>query len=407
MDRRWLQVVAVALFINTSYGTLSYSFSVLITKEAAGGEFGTGLLSVAFGLALLVSGGAALFVGTIADLFGSRRLMLGGSLVGAAGLALLAASQEPWQVLAVMGVVVGPAMAATFYEPVYVLMNRWFDAASRPRAYGVLTLISGFSITIFTPLTRVLVDQLGWREGVVVLALILALVGTAVPMVIAEGAIGERNGPRASILRETWHGVRSGGRQFWAFTAAFFAANAAFSGFSFHAIAQLESRGFDAGPVANVIAIAGILSLPARLILPALSGRTSTTLLLCICTAGLAVAALLASVAAEWWQVWVYVVVFGAVFGAIYPLRALVTSEKFPGDAYGRLLGTQALFVAVSRAAGPALIGIYVGQQGSYQASFRVAAAVLAVSAVAIGLILGRRAPVVAGEAVGLAGQRR
>src|SRR4029078_7649418 len=79
---RWLMVVAAAMFINTSYGTLSYSFSVLVTREAAGGTLGKTAVSIGFAAALLVSGAAALVTGTVADRFGSRRLMASGSLVG-------------------------------------------------------------------------------------------------------------------------------------------------------------------------------------------------------------------------------------------------------------------------------------------------------------------------------------
>src|SRR5688500_20245328 len=76
------------MLINTSYGTLSYAFSVLITDSGPGGEFGAGVVSLGFGIALLVSGVAGIFAGAIADLLGTRRLMAAGALLGCAGLAL-------------------------------------------------------------------------------------------------------------------------------------------------------------------------------------------------------------------------------------------------------------------------------------------------------------------------------
>jgi len=60
LSRRWLQVFAAAMFINTSYGTLSYAFSVLVTDSGPGGDFGAGTVSLGFGLALLVSGVTAI-----------------------------------------------------------------------------------------------------------------------------------------------------------------------------------------------------------------------------------------------------------------------------------------------------------------------------------------------------------
>jgi MFS family permease len=395
LSRRWLQVFAAAMFINTSYGTLSYAFSVLVTDSGPGGEFGAGVVSFGFGLALLISGVAGIFAGTIADVLGTRRLMAGGALLGCAGLALLATTQEAWQFVAVLALVCGPAMAATFYEPVYVLMNRWFPADERPRAYGVLTLLSGFSITIYTPLTRWLVDAFGWRSGVVVLGLVLAAVGTLVPALLREPM--DRNAPATERLtprrfaRETRDGLGRADRTFWAFTLAFFGATVAFSGFSFHMISQLETRGFDETSVANAIAITGIVSLPARLLLPMFSGRLPSVTLLAVCFGLLAVAAVLASMAGEWWQVWLYIAIFGAVFGAVYPLRALVTSEMFAGPYFGRIMGLQALFVAVGRALGPMVIGLIGTSQDAYEVGFRLAAAVLLVMAAATWLSVRAR----------------
>ncbi len=379
MPQRWLWVALVAAFINTSYGTLSYSFSVFITDSGPGGEFGKGTVAWGFSLAVLVSGIAGLWIGTVADLFGSRRLMAAGSVLGAAGLALLAACREPWQFIAVMVLVLGPAMAATFYEPVYVLMNRWFPAVSRPHAYGILTMLSGVSITIYTPLTQLLVDVWGWRQALVGLAVILLVVGLAVPALIPEGereTSVDRLTPRR-FAREAWAGVRTTDARFWWFTVAFFVGTVAFSGYSFHMISQLETRGFDDSDVANVIALTGIVSLPARFALPALSHRASSATLLAVCLSLLGVAAWIASRAGEWWQVWVYVGVFGLVFGAVYPLRALVMSERFAGPYFGRVIGLQALFVAVARAAGPVAVSAFGTDSDGYHLAFTVAAVVL------------------------------
>lgn len=188
-------------------------------------------------------------------------------------------------------------MAATFYEPVYVLMNRWFTAEERPRAYGILTLLSGFSITIYTPLTRWHVNEFGWRQAVVVLGMILATVGTLIPALIHEpldaGREPERLTPRRFVA-EAWQGSRQADARFWAFTLAFFGATVAFSGFSCHMISQLETRGFGETSVANAIAITGIVSLPARLLLPMSSGRLPSATLLAVCFGLLAAEALLA-----------------------------------------------------------------------------------------------------------------
>ena len=385
--RRWFEVFLVAMFINTSYGTLSYAFSVLVTRSAAGGTFSPRAISLGFGAALLVSGLCAVLAGGISDLFGTRRLMAGGSVLGAIALALLAATQEAWQAILVMTLIMGPAMAATFYEPVYVLMNRWFTPGERPRAYGVLTFFSGFSITIFTPLTHWLVVELGWRQAVFILAGTLLVVGLTVPAVIRERVEARSNPTEALSLRrfgsELKEGVMAGDRRFWAFSMAFFASTVAFSGVSFHMVSQLEGRGFDESSVATAVALTGIVSLPARLLLPALTGRAPSTILLAACLILLGCASAIAATAAEWWQVWLYVGLFGAVFGAVYPLRALATAERYAGPYFGRLIGAQALLVAAGRALGPVLIGLAGTTRGAYQTSFLVASLAMVVCAFA------------------------
>ena len=394
LSRKWLQVAAASALINTSYGTMSYSFSVLVTRSAAGGDLGTGGLAIAFGAGLLVSGIAAIGVGTIADLFGVRRLLAGGSVFGLLGLVLFSFCNEAWQAALVMTFVLGPAMAATFYEPIYVLMNRWFTPGERPRAYGVLTLLSGVSITIFTPLTQYLVEAGGWRTAVRVLGIILVVVGLAVAAILREPPGNAQPGTaRLGFVREMWLGMRSGNVAFWSFSIAFFFAAAAQGGFQFHFIALLESRGFDKSRVAEVIALTGLLSLPLRLLLPASAGRISSVRLLAGCLLLVALAAWVGSTATEWWQVWVYVLIYGSVFGAVFPLRALVTAERFSGEFFGRLIGVQALFLAFARAIGPAAVGLGGESREGYEIAFKICALVLVASCVAMVIVLGRAAP--------------
>jgi len=384
---RWLSVVAASALINTSYGTLSYSFSVLVTRSAMGGDLGTGAVALGFSVALLVSGIAAIAAGAIADVFGCRRLLAAGSVLGAISLGLLSLCNEPWQAILVMAFVMGPAMAATFYEPIYVLMNRWFTAEERPRAYGVLTLLSGISISIFTPLTRLLVDALEWQGAVAVLGAILLTVGLTVAALLPEGDLPASAATASkrlrSLGRDLLDGLHHTTGAFWAFSIAFFVGTAAFSGFSFHMISQLETRGFNEGAVAAAIGVTGLVSLPLRLGLPVLSARVSGSTLLAGCLVILAGSSVLASLTVSWWQVWLYVGVFGAVFGAVYPLRALAGSERFAGPYFGRLLGIQALLVAFGRAAGPLLIAVIGTDRAGYELGFRIAGAVLALSAIA------------------------
>ena len=72
---------------------------------------------------------------------------------------------------------IGLVMAAVLYEPAFVVLAKWFPVAGeRRRALTALTLVAALASFIFLPLSQALIDAHGWRDALVVLALILAAV---------------------------------------------------------------------------------------------------------------------------------------------------------------------------------------------------------------------------------------
>ena len=106
---RWLLVVALGVMVNVGYGTIFYSFSVLLGEGAAASEFGRASLSASLGLGVVVSGVLAPLVGTLCDLRGPRWVFVVGAVLGCLGLAGFSRSTEGWQVVAVWTLLLGPA----------------------------------------------------------------------------------------------------------------------------------------------------------------------------------------------------------------------------------------------------------------------------------------------------------
>src|SRR4051794_3059385 len=73
-------IAALCFVVSVAYGALFYGFSVLVTEPAAGGEFSRGLLSAAYGGAVLTGGLAAIPVGRLADRYGVRVLIAVGAI---------------------------------------------------------------------------------------------------------------------------------------------------------------------------------------------------------------------------------------------------------------------------------------------------------------------------------------
>lgn len=390
---RWLLVIALATMVNVGYGTIFYAFSVLLGEDAAAREFSRTVLSASLGMGVVVSGALALLVGTLCDVMGPRRVFLAGAVLGSAGLAAFSQATEEWQVVAAWTLLLGPAMACTFYEPAYVAIDQWFEG-HQGRPLGVLTVVAGLSATIFIPLTQWLVGGVGWREATLTLgAIMLAVIGSLALLVVRDRPRDEARMERAD-LRSAYGAMKAGlrhtNRAFWLISAAYFLGLAAMFLMLFHQVAYLQDLGFPAGRVAAVVGVIGIISLPARFLLPTLADHVSPSLLIASIFGTLAVSGMWLVGAEEWWRVYLYIALFGLAFGAALPMRAAVMSQHFSGALYGRLMGLQATMLALATAGGPFVAGLLRDATGSYAVSW-LAAAAMFVAAMPMILVVRRK----------------
>lgn len=130
--------------------------------------------TAAFSAALLVSALAGIPVGRILDRHGPRAVMTAGSLLSVVAVLAIAAAPNLY-VFTAAWLLAGLAMAATFYQPAFAAVTRWWGE-DRVRALTIITLAGGLASTVFAPLTAALGDHISWRTTYLVLAAILALV---------------------------------------------------------------------------------------------------------------------------------------------------------------------------------------------------------------------------------------
>ena len=171
-DRRLVGWLSLAQLI--TWGSVFYTFALLLEPVERELGLSRAQSSLAFSLALLAEGAMAFFVGRWIDRGHERAVMTGGSLVVAA---MLAAHSQVRSVEAFYAVwiVLGGALAATLYSPVFAVVTRRFPDAFR-RAIITLTFLGGLASTVFIPLSAWLISGLGWRDALLVLAAIHLLV---------------------------------------------------------------------------------------------------------------------------------------------------------------------------------------------------------------------------------------
>ncbi len=157
-----------------SWGSIFYMFSLVLEPLERDLGLNRAQVSLAFSLGLLAEGLMAYPVGRWIDQGHERLVMTAGSVLAAVCLALhsqiysLAGLYLVW-----MGL--GVAMAAVLYAPAFALVTRRFPHDFR-RAIITLTFLGGLASTVFIPLTAGLMSSLGWRNALLCLALLHALV---------------------------------------------------------------------------------------------------------------------------------------------------------------------------------------------------------------------------------------
>jgi MFS family permease len=125
----------------------------------------------AFAIALqnLAWGASGIFAGMLADRFGAFRVIAGGSLLYALGLAGMASATTPLLFSATAGVLIGMAQAGTTYAVIYGVIGRNIAANQRSWAMGVAAAAGSFGQFLMVPTEGFLISRLGWQEALMIL----------------------------------------------------------------------------------------------------------------------------------------------------------------------------------------------------------------------------------------------
>jgi MFS family permease len=385
-------VWALAVTETVSYGVLYYSFAVFLVPMRQDLGASTAQLSGALTVALVVSGVGAVVVGRWLDRFGARWIMATGSLIGGASVVAWSQAQDLVQLyLAFVGI--GLASAAVLYEPAYAVINRWFRR-DRPKALLTLTVVAGFASTIFLPTSQLLIEGVGWRSALLVLAAVVAACAvphalvlrrspadlglvpdgrpdydpapsaTGLPSPAGDGDGSAYRGPAAA-----WR--HPAVRWLTLATALEMLANAAVAVFL---VAYLLEAGAPPGLAAVAAGGLGALSVAGRVVLTVLAARIGIGRVTAAMVAGQAVGVLLLFVLPQPLATVAFVLLFGAGFGVIHIARPAMLGHYVPTGVFATVSGQQALAGQFGRVVAPVSAGGLITAFG-YGAGFTAIAA--------------------------------
>ena len=111
-----------------------------------------------------------IFAGMVADRFGASRVIIGGAVLYALGLAGMALSPTGFVFTLTAGVLIGAAQAGTTYAVIYGVIGRNISADKRSWAMGVAAAAGSFGQFLMVPTEGFLISSLGWQQALLVLA---------------------------------------------------------------------------------------------------------------------------------------------------------------------------------------------------------------------------------------------
>jgi MFS family permease len=359
-----------------TWGSVFYTFSLLMTPLEAELGMSRAESSLAFSLALLAEGLMAYRVGRWIDAGRERMVMTLGSVW--IGTGLLAHSF----VSSVVGfyaawIWLGLGMAATLYNPAFAVVTRRFAQDFR-RAIITLTFLGGLASTVFIPLFAWWMELWGWRQALWALAALQLLVCAPLHGWLLHGAPQpqakhtDRRPMEQSGTNDTQNPivpVREHLRQapFWLLGLFMVLTMSVTSALPAHMIALLQESGLSPAWVLAIPAAIGVIQVLGRLVLfvferywdvhaanrwiPALIPAGVLALLI----GGLSPIASL-----------VFVLLYGLGNGMNTIVKGTAMAQYVSRAHVGQLNGLLGLPIALARAAAPLILGLLWSPQHGY-----------------------------------------
>jgi predicted MFS family arabinose efflux permease len=378
-------VVLVAGFLVMLVGG-GARFAIGLTFKPMVDEFGwaRGELGLAVGLYMLVSALATFLAGRLADRFSPRALLIGGTIIGGAGIAAMSLVSQPWHALVLYGVVFAVGNGAASLVIIGVIVMRAYPGRA---GLANAVAISGMSVgqLVMIGIATAVLSEVGWRAVFVWIGIAHLLL---LPLLFGIPGLGGARSASRSNERSLRKAART--RQFWLLLAIYAICGMDDFFVTTHVAAFAQDRGLPPLIAGNLLALMGLTGLAGVI----LSGFASDRMGPVWPTA----AAFAARIVVFGWiaidqsplSIAVFALVFGATFLVTAPLTAVFVRESFGTGNLGAIAG---LITMVHQIFGG--LGAYAGAAihdgtGGYDAAFIV---MLISAVVALGLttMLSRR----------------
>jgi MFS family permease len=363
---RWVIVGAGGLLGCIAIGSM-FSLPVLLLPISKDTGWSVTGVSGAMTIGFLAMALASMVWGPLSDRWGPRVVVLIGSVVLAAALALasLATSLIVFQL--VFGIAVGGAAAAIF-APMMACVTGWFET-QRSLAVSLVSAGMGMAPMTMSPLAAWLVSTYSWRTSLLIIAAIAAVVMIPVAFLVRRPPALSQD-THATVAAGPQPGMSVGqairSPQFIILCLTNFFCCATHSGPIFRTVSYAITCGIPMIAAVTIYSVEGLAGQGGRIVFGILGDRVGAKRVL---VGGLLLQAfgVLAYVfVSQLGAFYAVAATVGFIYAGVMPLYAVLARENFSLRMMGTVIGGTTMAGSLGMATGPLAGGLIYDTFASY-----------------------------------------
>jgi len=364
---RWVIVAAGGVLGCVAIGGM-FSLPVFLQPIARDTGWSVTGVSSAMTIAFLAMACTSMAWGSLSDRFGPLPVVLTGSIVLAASLALASRASSLLSFQILFGLMVGGSISAIF-APMMACVTGWFDT-HRSLAVSLVSAGMGMAPMIMSPLAAWLISNHDWRTSMQVVAVVVAVIMIPVsllvrrPPALASGAVAPAGDGGAPADMSVAQAVRS--PQFIILLATNFLCCATHSGPIIHTVSYAVTCGIPLIAAVTIYSVEGLAGLGGRIAFGLLGDRFGAKRVLVLGLLAQAFGALAYVFVRELAAFYAVAALFGFIYAGTMPLYSVLIRENFPLRMMGTIIGGSAMAGSLGMATGPLAGGLIYDSFASY-----------------------------------------
>jgi MFS family permease len=364
---RWVIVGAGGLLGCVAIGGM-FSLPVLLQPIARDTGWSVTGISSAMTIGFLAMALTSMFWGTLSDRLGPLPVVLTGSVVIAASLALASRATSLVAFQFIFGVMVGGATAAIF-APMMATVTGWFDT-HRSLAVSLVSAGMGMAPMTMSPLVAWLVSNHDWRTSMLIVAAVVAAIMIPVSLFVRQppALVSVAAPPSNADARKSEMSIGEALRspQFIILILTNFFCCATHSGPIIHTVSYAISCGIPMIAAVTIYSVEGLAGMGGRIAFGLLGDRLGAKRVLVAGLFAQAFGALAYVFVRELAAFYAVAALFGFIYAGTMPLYSVLVRENFPLRMLGTVIGGTAMAGSLGMATGPLAGGLIYDTFASY-----------------------------------------